>query len=60
MLVLSRKTNESVVITTPSGERIEVTVIEYHSTGFAPKLRLGFKAPKDVKIYRKELLEDKK
>ena len=48
MLVLSRKKNESIVI---SG-RITVTVLEIKGS----QIRLGIEAPKDVPICRSELL----
>jgi len=49
MLVLTRKINESLVI----GENIELTIIDI-SNG---SVRLGFSAPRCIKIYRKELIE---
>jgi len=49
MLVLSRKKDETVVI----GENIEVTVVEVKGD----TVKLGITAPKDVKIFRGELLE---
>jgi carbon storage regulator len=47
MLVLSRRKNESVMI----GDNIEVTVTDF-SQG---QVKLGFAAPKEVVITRKEL-----
>ena len=52
-LILTRKLNESVMI----GDDIEVTVAEVLSGN---KIRLGFKAPDDVKIYRKEVYDNMK
>ncbi len=49
MLVLSRKTDEKVVI----GDEIVVTVIEVRGD----TVKLGIDAPMDVKIYRAELYE---
>lgn len=49
MLVLTRKTNESICI----GEGIEVIVLEAHGS----RVRLGFKAPKNVSIQRREVVE---
>jgi carbon storage regulator len=49
MLVLSRKTNETIVI----GDNIEVTVCRVGND----RVRLGLRAPKDVHIRRKELPE---
>jgi carbon storage regulator len=49
MLVLSRKKDEKVMI----GEGIEITVIEIRGDS----VKLGIAAPREVKIYRAELLE---
>jgi carbon storage regulator len=49
MLVLSRKENEVVWI----GDDIRVMVIEIR----ADKVRLGFEAPTDVKVYRDEVFQ---
>ncbi len=49
MLVLSRKKNESIVI----NDNIVVTVIDIRGD----KVRLGFEAPNDVPIHRKEVYE---
>ena len=48
MLVLSRKLGEKVYI----GEHIVITVVDIDRG----KIRLGIDAPKDVKVYRQELL----
>ena len=48
MLVLSRKLGEKIVI----GENICVTVVEIDRG----KIRLGIEAPRDVPVYREELL----
>jgi len=50
MLVLSRKKNESVIITLPDGREIVVVVVEIDRG----KIRLGFQADADVKIDRRE------
>jgi len=47
MLVLTRKRNQTLII----GEDIEITVLEIQGD----QIRLGVNAPKDIKIYRKEL-----
>jgi carbon storage regulator len=47
MLVLTRKKEQTLVI----GDDIEVTVLEIQGE----QIRLGVKAPKSVKVYRKEL-----
>lgn len=48
MLVLSRKVGEEVVI----GDDIHVTVVAVHGN----QVRLGFRAPEHVSIFRQELL----
>lgn len=52
MLVLSRKVGEKIVI---DGKRIIVTVLEIRPD----KVRLGFIAPKEVKIDREEVQKRK-
>ncbi len=52
MLVLTRSVNESVVITTPTGQ-IEVTVAKI----LGNNIRLGFTAPKEFIIMRKEIMD---
>ena len=54
MLVLSRKSGESVVITTPEGREIKVTLIQC-SSQYGPKARLAFAADPDVVIDREEV-----
>lgn len=49
MLVLSRKVGEKIMI----GDDIEVVVVDIRGN----KVRLGFKAPKSVKILRTEIIE---
>ena len=49
MLVLSRKTNESIII----GENIEILVVEIKGD----QVKLGIKAPKDVSLYRGEIYD---
>lgn len=49
MLILSRKKNESVVI----DGGIVITVVEVRGD----KVRLGFDAPKNIKIHRVEVAE---
>lgn len=49
MLVLSRKTNESIVI----GDAIKVMIIEVRGG----KVRLGIDAPKEVSVHRSEVHE---
>jgi carbon storage regulator len=49
MLVLSRKKDEKIVI----GDGIEVVIVEIKGD----TVKIGVSAPKDVPIYRSELLE---
>ena len=49
MLVLSRKKGESIVI----NDNIVVTLIDIRGD----KVRLGFDAPKDVPVHRKEVYD---
>jgi carbon storage regulator len=51
MLVLSRKLGEKIVI----GENICITVVDIDRG----KIRLGIEAPRDVPIFRQELLPRK-
>lgn len=48
MLVLTRKTDESIVI----DDRITITILEVRGN----KIRLGIKAPQDMPILREELV----
>ncbi len=50
MLVLARKKNESILI----GEDIEIVIVEISDD----KVKLGIKAPKSMKVFRKELLQE--
>jgi len=51
MLVLTRKTGDSVVID-PGNLNINITVLAIQGD----EIRLGFEAPKDVDILRRELM----
>lgn len=57
MLVLSRKRGERVVITTPEGVTIYVTLVETQGGGNG-KCRIGFDAPSKVSIHREEVYEE--
>ena len=48
MLILTRKKEESILI----GENIEIVVVDIDDG----KVKLGIKAPKDIEILRKEIL----
>lgn len=50
MLVLTRKKDESIVI----GDGIEIVITEIGED----KVKIGIKAPKNVKIFRKELIQE--
>ena len=50
MLVLSRREGESILI----GDDIEISVIEVQGD----KVRLGITAPKNLRILRRELIEE--
>jgi carbon storage regulator len=53
MLILTRRLGESIIIETPAGERIQVTVLGVKGN----QVRIGTDAPDDVTILREELLE---
>ena len=53
MLVLSRKRNESIVVTV-QGIDITITVVAIRG---GDKVRLGFEAPKEVDIHRQEVYD---
>jgi carbon storage regulator len=50
MLVLSRKTNQSIMI----GDEIEITVLSVAGD----KVRLGIKAPREIPVYRDEVYSE--
>jgi carbon storage regulator len=47
MLILSRKINESIMI----GDQIEISIVDIKGD----QIKLGITAPKNVKVYRKEV-----
>jgi len=49
MLVLSRKLNETILI----GDNVRVTLLGIDGD----KIKIGIDAPRDVKVFREELLE---
>ncbi|MDR2733850.1 MAG: carbon storage regulator CsrA [Spirochaetota bacterium] len=50
MLVLSRKINQSIII----GDGIELCIVDIKGD----QVKIGIDAPKNVSIYRKEVLEE--
>jgi carbon storage regulator len=48
MLVLTRKKNESIII----ADNIELTILELQGD----QVKIGIKAPKEVEIFRKEII----
>ena len=53
MLVIERKIDQSLIITTPQGEKIQVTMVKI----FERKAKVGIKAPENFRVKR---IEDKK
>ena len=53
MLILTRRPGETLIIELPTGERIEVTVLEVKGN----QVRIGTDAPDEFSIVRDELLE---
>lgn len=56
MLVLSRKTDQKIMITLPSGEEIMVMIVEV----IGNKVRLGVKCARNIVVDREEVYLDKK
>lgn len=56
MLILTRRPNEKIVIETPSGEVVEVTVLGTNG----PQVRMGVMAPQATTIDREEIYKRKK
>lgn len=50
MLVVTRKTKESLMI----GDNIEVVILESRDGS----VKIGIEAPKNVKVYRKEIFDE--
>ncbi len=50
MLVLTRKKGQSILL----GDDVEVTILEINRDS----VKIGINAPKDVKIFRRELYEE--
>lgn len=53
MLVMSRKRTEEIVVTTPEGREIVITLVEIRGD----KVRLGVQAATEVRIDRREVHE---
>lgn len=53
MIVLTRRVGEALIIETPSGEQIELTILDAQGS----RVRLSATSTKDLKIYREEELE---
>ncbi|MFP4430735.1 MAG: carbon storage regulator CsrA [Spirochaetota bacterium] len=49
MLILSRKTNERIII----GEDIEIAIVDIRGD----QVKIGIVAPKNVKVYRQEVFD---
>lgn len=54
MLILERKLNEIITIETPSGEVIDIHLMETHRG----KAKIGVDAPHDYLILRDELIDE--
>jgi carbon storage regulator len=54
MLILTRRPDESLVMTTPKGEQVEVIVLGVKGN----QVSLGIVADKSINIVRSELLDD--
>jgi carbon storage regulator len=52
VLILTRRVGESIIIETPAGEQITVTVLGVKGN----QVRIGTDAPDDINIVREELL----
>jgi len=53
MLILTRRPGESLIIELPTGEQIQVKVLEVKGN----QVRIGTDAPDDIAIVREELLD---
>ncbi len=54
MLILTRRPDESLVMTTPEGEQVEIVVLGVKGN----QVRLGLIADKSITIVRSELLDN--
>lgn len=53
MLVITRREGESIMVISPEGTEIEITLVQDGTAA-----RIGIQAPKGYKILRTELLEE--
>lgn len=53
MLVIRRREGEALVIGGPGGERIEIEVLTIEGS----QIKLGIRAPREVRVLRKEIAE---
>ena len=53
MLILTRRVGETIIIETPTGERIDVAVLGVKGN----QVRIGTQAPDNVNIVREELIK---
>lgn len=53
MIVMTRRIGEALIIETPSGEQIELTILDAQGS----RVRLSASTSKGVKIYREEEIE---
>ena len=53
MLVIRRRAGEGLVVTYPGGETLEVDLLEIEGS----QIKLGFKAPREVRVLRREIAE---
>ena len=49
MLILARKLNESIIV----GDNVEIIIVDFKGD----QVKLGIRAPKDVKVYRGEIYD---
>ena len=54
MLVLTRKTNEAIIIELPNGEQVDIIVTQVRGN----QVRFGIDAPKEVIVLREELIAE--
>jgi len=53
MLVLSRKTDESIIVVSPHGETMEIKITKIEEN----RTKVGIEAPSNFKIFRKEVFD---